>query len=144
VNTRKWLLYALATTITWGVWGAFIDAPAQAGFPATLGFAVWSLTTIPVALWGLRTAKWGLDYDGRSVLLGSAVGFLGAGGQLLLFEALRLQPAYIVFPVISLYPMLTVLLSVVLLKERGGRRAWTGIILAAPALVLLSYQPPTS
>jgi drug/metabolite transporter (DMT)-like permease len=144
VPARKWLFYSLMTMVTWGVWGAFIEVPEKAGFPATLGFAVWALTTIPVAVYGLRVANWKLDYDLRSVLLGGAVGFLGAGGQLILFEALRLGPAYIVFPVISLYPMLTVVLSVLLLGERGGRRAWTGIALALPALVLLSYQPPSS
>ncbi|HMC60200.1 MAG TPA: EamA family transporter [Candidatus Solibacter sp.] len=31
----------------------------------------------------------------------------------------------------------------ILLRERGSRRTWAGIILAAPALVLLSYQPPS-
>lgn len=128
----------------WGIWGAFIEVPEKAGFPATLGYVVWALTMIPCALLGLRIAAWKLDHDGRSILLGCGVGFLGAGGQLILFEALRLGPAYIVFPVISLYPMLTVFLSVILLREHGTRRTWAGIILAAPALVLLSYQPPSS
>ena len=141
---RKWLAYAVLTTALWGVWGAFIEVPEKAGFPATLGYAVWALTTIPCALFGLRIAGWSLDRDRRAVLLGCGVGLLGAGGQLILFEALRLGPAYLIFPVISLYPMLTVLLSVILLRERGPRRTWVGIILAAPALVLLSYQPPSS
>jgi drug/metabolite transporter (DMT)-like permease len=144
VTPRKWLLYAIFTTALWGVWGAFIEVPEKAGFPATLGYAVWALTTVPCAVAGMRIAGWVLDRDRRSVLLGSAVGFLGAGGQLLLFEALRLGPAYLVFPVISLYPMLTVLLSVILLRERGNRRTWAGIGFAAPALILLSYQPPSS
>jgi len=126
------------------VWGAFIEVPEKAGFPATLGYAVWALTTIPCAVAGMRIAGWALDRDRRSVLLGSGVGLLGAGGQLLLFEALRLGPAYLVFPVISLYPMLTVLLSVILLRERGNRRTWAGIAFAAPALILLSYQPPAA
>jgi drug/metabolite transporter (DMT)-like permease len=143
VKRRKWLAYAVLTTALWGVWGAFIEVPEKAGFPATLGYAVWALTTIPCALFGLRIAGWSLDRDRRSVLLGCGVGFLGAGGQLILFEALRLGPAYLIFPVISLYPMLTVLLSVILLRERGSRRTWAGIILAAPALVMLSYQPPS-
>jgi drug/metabolite transporter (DMT)-like permease len=69
------------------------------------------------------------------------VGLLGAGGQLLLFQALRTGPAYIVFPFISLYPVVTVALSVTLLKERASRRAWAGICLALPAIVLLSWQP---
>ncbi|HKE28295.1 MAG TPA: DMT family transporter [Bryobacteraceae bacterium] len=141
---RKWLIYAIFTTAFWGVWGAFIEVPEKAGFPATLGYAVWALTTIPCAVAGMRIAGWALDRDRRSVLLGSGVGLLGAGGQLLLFEALRLGPAYLVFPVISLYPMLTVLLSVILLRERGNRRTWAGIAFAAPALILLSYQPPSA
>ena len=137
-------MYVLLTTALWGVWGAFIEVPEKAGFPATLGYAVWALTTIPCAWFGLHVAGWSLDRDRRSILLGSGVGFLGATGQLILFEALRLGPAYLVFPIISLYPMLTVLLSVVLLRERGNRRIWAGIALAAPALVLLSYQPPST
>lgn len=144
VNPRKWLAYAILTTALWGIWGAFIEVPEKAGFPATLGYVVWALTTIPCVLFALRIAGWTLDRDRRSVLLGCGVGLLGAGWQLILFEALRLGPAYIVFPVVSLYPILTVLLSVVLLKERGTGRTWFGIALAAPALVLLSYQPPSS
>jgi drug/metabolite transporter (DMT)-like permease len=143
-KARRWLPYAVVTTLLWGVWGAFIEVPERAGFPAALGYGVWALTTIPCALFALQLVKWRLDRGARSVLLGSGVGFLGAGGQLILFEALRLGPAYIVFPVVSLYPMLTVLLSAGLLHERGGRRAWVGIALAAPALVLLSYQSPSS
>jgi drug/metabolite transporter (DMT)-like permease len=61
-----------------------------------------------------------------------------------LFKALVSGPAYLVFPIVSLYPMLTVLLSVILLRERGSRRVWFGIAFAAPALILLSYQPPST
>ena len=144
MNPRRWLAYAIATTILWGVWGAFIEAPEKAGFPATLGYSVWALTMIPCALVALAIAGWKLEHDTRSILLGAGIGLLGAGGQLVLFEALRLGPAYLVFPIVSLYPMLTVLLSVLVLKERASRRAWWGIAVAAPALLLLSYVPPSS
>jgi len=144
VNQRRWLAYAIATTVLWGIWGAFIEVPEKAGFPATLGYSVWALTMIPCALFALRIVGWKLEYDRRSILLGAGVGLLGAGGQLVLFEALRLGPAYLVFPIVSLYPMLTVLLSVLVLRERASKRAWVGIAVAAPALVLLSYAPPSS
>jgi drug/metabolite transporter (DMT)-like permease len=135
---RLWLFYALITTIFWGIWGAFIEIPEKAGFPATLGYAVWSLTMIPCGIFALQRIHWKLEYDKRSVILGSAVGFLGAGGQLLLFQALRQGPAYIVFPIISLYPVLTIFLSIILLKERTDKRQWLGIILALIAIFLLS------
>lgn len=139
---RPWLFYAITCTILLGAWGAFIEIPEKAGFPATLGYSVWALTMIPCALAGLAIIRWKLERDVRSVFLGSMVGLTGAGGQLLLFEALRSGPAYLVFPIISVYPVITVILSVALLKEQASRRAWTGIVLALIALVLLAYQPP--
>lgn len=142
MNKKLWLLYALITTITWGVWGAFIEMPEKAGFPATLGYIVWALTMIPCAIVALAIIKWKLETDLRSILLGSAIGFLGAGGQLLLFQALRDGPAYIVFPFISLFPLLTIFLSVVFLKEKTGNRQWVGIAIAILAIMFLSYQKP--
>lgn len=49
-SSRLWLFYAIITTVFWGVWGAFIEIPEKAGFPATLGYVVWSLTMIPYAI----------------------------------------------------------------------------------------------
>jgi len=142
MQKRLWLVFAAVTTLFWGVWGAFIEAPEKAGFPATLGYSVWALTMIPCALVALRLIGWKLERDRRSRLLGSAIGLLGAGGQIVLFQALRAAPAYLVFPIVSLYPVLTVALSVTLLKERASRRAWAGIVIALIALPLLAYQPP--
>lgn len=139
---RPWLLFALITTGFWGVWGALIEVPEKAGFPPTLGYTVWALTMIPCALVALRVNKWKLERDPKSILLGSLVGFTGAGGQLVLFEALKHGPAYIVFPIISLSPLVTIVLSVSLLKERALRRQWFGIYMALPALILLSYAKP--
>lgn len=139
---KAWLLYAMSVTVLWGVWGALIEIPEKAGFPATLGYSVWALTMIPVSLVALKLISWKLDRDQRSILFGISAGLLGCGGQLILFQCLRIGPAYIVFPIISLYPVVTIILSVVFLKERTTRRVWMGIILALIAIIMLSYQPP--
>ena len=76
----------------------------------------------------------------RSVFLGLVIGLTGAGGQLILFQALRTGPAYLVFPFISLSPVVTILLSFIFLKERASMRGWIGILLALIAIPLLSYQ----
>lgn len=137
-SSRLWLLYALITTLFWGIWGAFIEIPEKAGFPATLGYVVWSITMIPCSLVALNIIGWKPETDRRSVFLGMMVGLTGAGGQLILFEALKQGPAYIVFPLISLFPVLTILLSVMFLKEKTTRRHWTGIVLALIAAVFLA------
>ena len=136
--SRLWLLYALITTLFWGVWGAFIEIPEKNGFPATLGYVMWSLTMIPCALVALNIIHWKPETDKRSVFLGMLVGLLGAGGQLILFEALREGPAYVVFPLISLFPVLTIILSVIFLREKTNKRHWSGIIIALIAAVFLA------
>lgn len=139
---KQWLIYALTTTLFWGVWGALIELPERAGLPATLVYVVWSLTMIPCSLAGLAIIKWKLDFDLRSVIYGSAIGLSGAGGQIALFQALADGPAYLVFPIISLSPAVTVLLSLLFLKESASRRHWAGIILALIAIVLMAFQKP--
>lgn len=142
MKSKAWLIFALVTTIFWGVWGAFIEITEQAGFPATLGYVVWSLTMIPPALIVLKLIDWEIEYDKRSILLGAAIGFLGAGGQLILFHGVSIGPAYIIFPIIALSPVITVLLSILILKEKTNSKGWLGIVLALIAIPLLSYQPP--
>lgn len=142
MKARPWLAYAVITTIFWGVWGALIEIPEKAGFPATLGYVVWALTMIPPSLVALKLINWKLEYDKRSILLGLVVGFTGAGGQLVLFQALRSGPAYLVFPFISLSPVISIILSFLFLKERTNKKGSWGIVLALVAIPLLSYQSP--
>ena len=141
MESNLWFVYAVVTMLFWGVWGAFIERPEKNGFPATLGYVVWALTMVPCALVALAVIGWAPEADLRSVLLGSAAGLLGAAGQLVLFDALRRGPAYLVFPVVSLSPVVSVFLSLLLLGETASPRAWAGIVLALVAMPLLSYQP---
>jgi len=60
---------------------------------------------------------------------------------LILFQALRTGPAYLVFPFVSLSPLVTILLSLLLLKEKASMKSWIGITIALVAIPLLSYQP---
>ncbi|HEX8149905.1 MAG TPA: DMT family transporter [Pyrinomonadaceae bacterium] len=140
MKNRLWLIYSLVTTAFWGVWGALIELPEKAGFPATLSYAVWALTMIPPALVALKAVGWRLERDRRSIALGLLIGLLGAGGQVVLFQALRVGPAYLIFPIISLSPVVTILMSWLLLKERASRRGWVGIFAALAAIPLLSYS----
>lgn len=141
-NSKRWLGYALLTTTFWGVWGALIEIPEKNGFPATLGYTVWALTMIPPCIFALYNIDWNFDFKLRSVFYGSLAGILGAGGQLILFETLRSGPAYLVFPFISLSPVITILLATFFLKEKTSIKGWIGISLALLAIPLLSYQEP--
>jgi len=134
-------MYALLTTAFWGVWGAFAGLPTQHGFPETLVYLVWALTMIPPALYAWRRVGWKFQPDGRSVYLGMMIGLLGAGGQMLLFHAVHVGPTYLIFPIIALSPLVTIVLSMLLLRERVTRLGALGIALALLALPTFDYAP---
>ena len=138
---RAWLLNALATVVLWGIWGAFSGLSPQHGFPETLVYCVWALTMIPPALVVLALAKWKLDVNPRAIAYGVAVGALGAGGQMVLFYAVTRGPAYLIFPVISLSPVVTIALSFLFMGERTGRLGAVGIALALLALPTFDFAP---
>src|SRR5262245_61861611 len=136
-----WLIYAVVTMLLWGVWGAFAGLPGEHGLPETLNYVVWALTMIPPAAVVLARSDRPLMRDGRSVMLGLMIGLLGAGGQLLLFHAVRIGPPYLIFPIISLSPALTIAMSYAMLKERTGWLGVAGIVLALLALPMFDYRP---
>ncbi len=145
VKNKLWLLYALITTISWGVWGAFTDVTEKAGFPSTYIYIVWAISMVIPALVGLKIINWKLDTGIKPVLLGLTVGLLGAGGQLVLFTgAIVNGPAYLIFSIISLSPIVTIILSLLFLKEKASRIGWIGIVVAVISVPLLSYQSPES
>jgi len=143
-KTRTWISFVIIHVIFMGVWGALIELPEKNGFPATLGYVVWALTMIPAAIVALAINQWKLDRDRNSIVYGCLSGFLGAVGQLVLFFTLKIAPAYIVFPILSLTPVVTILLAVLFLKESTGITGWIGIGIAVLAIFLLSYVPSGS
>ncbi|HWF99658.1 MAG TPA: EamA family transporter [Steroidobacteraceae bacterium] len=141
VSRRAGLVYALVTTLFWGVWGAFAGMPAEHGFPETLIYVVWAITMIPPALYALGRSGWKLPTDRRSVMLGALIGLTGAGGQMLLFHAVHTGPTYLIFPLIALSPVVTIAMSLLWLRERTTVIGALGILIALAALPLFDYQP---
>ena len=137
---HNWLLYAIITMVTWGLWGAFSD---QTTLPKTMVYVIWALSMVPCALAALINIRFKLDVRRKPALLSMAVGLLGAGGQLVLFLALDYAPAYLVMPMISVAPIVTVLLSTVFLKERVSKLGILGIVLAFVALVCFALPDNT-
>ncbi|WP_165748706.1 DMT family transporter [Cellulophaga sp. Z1A5H] len=140
MKSKLWLIFAIVTTISWGIWGAFTGLPAENGFPETLVYCVWALTMIPPAIIALKLSGWKLNRDKKSIFYGCIIGLLGAGGQMVLFHAVSEGPTYLIFPIISLSPMITIILSYSFLKERTGIMGTVGIVLALLALPLFDYS----
>lgn len=136
-NTRSWIFYATLLVLFWGVWGAFSALPAtKYGYPDEMIYAIWAVTMIIPAAVILRGQRW--DRRPAATVYGLLIGLTGAGGQLALFQALTMGPAYLIFPIISISPAITVVMAMVLLRERIPMLAVVGLVMALAAIVLFT------
>lgn len=135
--SRSWIPYAGLLVLFWGVWGAFSNLPnSKYGYPDGMVYVLWALTMLIPAIAALR----GNRFDRRPIaaVYGLLVGLTGAGGQLLLFKALTMGPAYLIFPLVALSPAITVLMAAIMLRERIPRLGVAGVAAALVSVVLLS------
>ena len=140
MKNKLWLLFILITVVTWGVWGAFSGYQISNGIPDTVVYIAWALSMIPCAIAALVVNKGKLTFNWRGIGLGAIVGLLGAGGQLVLFKALTLGPSYIIYPFISMAPVIVITLASIFLKEKANKWQIAGIIVALAAILLLSLE----
>jgi drug/metabolite transporter (DMT)-like permease len=136
-HPRSWIFYATLLVLFWGVWGAFSALPATwYGYPDEMIYCIWALTMIIPAVFALRGQRF--DRRPKAAIYGLLIGLTGAGGQLLLFQALTMGPAYLIFPIVSISPAITVLMAMVLLRERITALAAVGLVAALAAILLFS------
>ncbi len=140
MKNKLWLLFILITVVTWGIWGAFSGYQISHGIPDTVVYIAWALSMLPCALVALIINKGKLTFSWRGIGLGAIVGLLGAGGQLVLFKALTLGPSYIIYPFISMSPVVVITLASIFLKERANKWQMAGIVVALAAILLLSLE----
>lgn len=144
MKDKLWLVFILVTILTWGFWGALSGWQLQnlggEGLSDSVVYIVWALTMIPCALVALAINRGKLMHDWRSIALGATVGLLGAGGQFVLFKALTYGPSYLVYPFISMSPVVVITLAAIFLKERANRWQMVGIVVALVAILLLSLE----
>ncbi|MGW5718470.1 DMT family transporter [Amycolatopsis sp. NPDC003865] len=134
-----WIPYAGLLVLFWGVWGAFSSLPtSRYGYPDPMVYVIWSITMLIPAYFSLRGQK--IDRRPIAAVYGLLIGLTGAGGQLVLFKALTIGPAYIIFPIVALSPAITVLMAFAALRERLTALSWIGVVLALVAIVLFSVS----
>lgn len=135
--SRSWIFYIALLVVFWGVWGAFSALPTSMyHYPDQMIYIIWAFTMVIPCWVILRTSKF--NYSPVTAAYGLLIGLTGAGGQLVLFKALTIGPAYLIFPVVSISPALTVLLVLLILHERISLLGWLGVLLALVSIVMLS------
>lgn len=134
-----WLFYSLVTILVWGAWGATAKI-ASDGVDANTNQIFFTLGLIPLVLYVVRSPRL---RSGQRPFSGSVwafvTGILGGVGNIAFFHALAIGgKASVVVPATALFPLVTVVLAVTLLRERISMQQWMGLGTALVAVYLLS------
>jgi drug/metabolite transporter (DMT)-like permease len=157
---QTWLLFALLTVFTWGVYGIFLHTgtigmadPATGRIKAFLfvGLAYFLTAVLaPVAILaakGQSLAFWAYPAKGLWwSLLAGIVGAVGALGVLLAFGA-QGKPAVVMSIIFAGAPIVNAIVAILLHPPAGGwggikPQFYLGIVLAATGGVLVTYFKP--
>jgi bacterial/archaeal transporter family protein len=132
-----WLWYALLCIFWWGLWGFLSKIGSEAATPMQMQI-LFTLGMLPVAVGMLLQMRWKLDRDRGGVTYGLLCGIATGLGTLGYYAALREQNASVVTPLTGLFPVLTIVLAFVVLRERLNKVQMGGMVLALASIVILS------
>ena len=152
-----WLMYALLTVVSWGVYGIFLHTgqvamgdPINGRYKAFLFVGIaYFLTAVlaPLALLVAKGATWTFPAKGLWwSLIAGIVGAIGAFGVLLAFGA-KGTPAVVMSIVFAGAPVVNALYSLYLHPPAGGLGSlkpqfYLGIVLAAAGGCLVTFYKP--
>jgi transporter family protein len=139
----RWLVWTFLTVITWGVWavlpkliGGDLTSPAHVQAASTLG-----IIPVIIMLWMMKDIPTNGGQRRRGVLLALGSGIVSCLANIAYFDVLgREAEASSVIPVTALYPAVTVLLAIPILKERLSSTQLVGITLSIVAIYLLNIS----
>lgn len=136
-----YLLIALSV-ISWGLWG-FTGKLATRNNHALVITAITSMLSplASIILYILIKTK-GIETNitGRSFLLIGLTALMGIFGSIFFYMALQRTQLSVAIALTALYPVITVLLSIVFLKEPFPFYKWIGLFIIIIGAILVTWE----
>lgn len=133
-----WLVYTIITVVFWGLWGFESKLLVDRASPYTSQVLYTVGLLVPTAIVLFSPKRFAGQRPGRGLFFAVLTGLLGGLGNIAFFVALAKGNASVIVPLTSLSPMVTVLVGVMVLKERMRWFQYVGLVLALIAMYLLS------
>jgi len=134
------MAYAAVAIVLWGVNGLFMKLGTNrvSARSMVIWVTVGFLVLLPL-LWKESTLA-GLSTS--VIWVGLIAGMVNGLGNWAVFACLEKgAKASVAIPLTALYPLCTVILATIFLRERPSALQWLGIALAVAAGAMLSYEP---
>jgi len=134
---KPWLFYSLMTLLCWGLWGVFSKLASGYSRPRqTLIFQ--AVGVIAFALVVLLLEQFQIQRTAPGFWWSFAAGFVNFIGFLFFFAAIQKGKVSTVISLSSLYPVVTIAIGILLLREKITSREGLGIAFALAAGWLLA------
>lgn len=133
-----WLIYALICSLLYGLWGFFGNL-ATKYIDYKTAFVYEAIGAILTTLFIIQTNNFSFEGDVRGILFAMLVGVCGTVASLVFFIALGKGEVANVVSVTSIYPLITILLSSLFLKEPITLPQMLAVLLAIIAVILSAY-----
>ncbi len=156
-SSNLWMVFVLATVVSWGVYGVFLHSgqaamgdPANGRYKAFLwvGIAYFLIAVLaPLAVLVMNGADWAMPSKGIAwSLLAGVVGAIGAFCVLLAFGA-KGNPAAVMSIIFAGAPIVNAAVALALHPPAGGLSSirwqfFAGILLAACGGMLVTFYKP--
>lgn len=136
----RWIIWTLLTVFTWGIW-AILFKSIGGGISEAHIQVMSTLGVLPIIAVLLATKDSSTINRPRGILLALGSGIVSCLGNIGFYSVLKGgAKAAAVIPVTALYPVVTVLLAVPLLKERLNRLQVIGVGVSLAAIYLFNVS----
>jgi len=135
----NWLISCLVAMVCWGFWG-FLMKLASEHFNWHQIFLVTSIVTLATSSLIFVLLKPSINVHSPGFIYAFLAGIAGALALIAFYTALGVGKAIIVVPLTALYPVITIILSYLILNEKIALVKGVGIMLALVAILLVSID----
>ncbi|MFM9264338.1 EamA family transporter [Tychonema sp. BBK16] len=134
-----WLIYALICSILYGFWGFFGNlATKYIDYQTAFVYEAIGATLMTFFIL-FQTKNFSFQGDVRGILFAMLVGICGTVASLVFFIALSKGEVANIVSVTSIYPLITIVLSSIFLKEAITFPQMLAVLFAIIAVILSAY-----
>ncbi|MEI6047297.1 MAG: EamA family transporter [Bacteroidota bacterium] len=139
IKSRLWLLYAILAAFTWAVWGIltkFISGNLSP-YSNQILFTIGMLFSLPFVIGRCKR----VEINVKGIMVGICASLLAIIGNISVYKSFMLGgQASVVLPFTNLYPLVTILIALLIFKEKLHFMNCIGIAIVMPAIIILSGQ----
>ncbi len=137
---KEWVPYSALAILIWGLWAFFPKMATNCLEPKTAFIfeVIGGVVTGLFVFFFMRPELGGAEI--RGIIPAMLTGMMGYLGLLCFMYAIKDGKLCVVAPLTALYPVVSLALAIIFLRERINLVQFAGIILAVVSVVLISHE----